>query len=112
MSENPESSGNGAQFVYEQWRKNTYGEPVSITKIKLDTISPNHYMHNSHGIEYIDAAQASMTVDEFKGFLKGNVEKYVWRYRYKDGVKDLEKARVYLSWLIQVCNGEKLTKGN
>jgi len=32
--------------------------------------------------------------------LRGNVLKYVWRFRYKDNVKDLRKAKWYLEKLI------------
>jgi len=34
--------------------------------------------------------------------LQGNIIKYVWRYRYKNGVEDLEKAQWYLNRLIKV----------
>lgn len=37
---------------------------------------------------------------EFKGFLRGNVIKYLARYQHKGGVQDLEKAKQYLEWLI------------
>jgi hypothetical protein len=36
------------------------------------------------------------------GFLDGNVIKYVARYRSKNGVQDLLKARHYLDKLIEV----------
>lgn len=39
------------------------------------------------------------------GFLEGNVIKYVTRYRKKDGIQDLLKARHYLDKLIEVENG-------
>jgi hypothetical protein len=41
-----------------------------------------------------------MSSQQFVGFLKGNVMKYVWRFDRKNGVEDLEKAKVYLEWLI------------
>lgn len=34
-------------------------------------------------------------------FYAGNVLKYLLRYRYKDGVKDLRKARHYLDKMIE-----------
>jgi alpha-ketoglutarate-dependent taurine dioxygenase len=34
-------------------------------------------------------------------FWEGNVLKYLLRYRFKDGVKDLEKAKHYLEYLIE-----------
>lgn len=62
---------------------------------------PDHY--TSGGIECIDAIRASMSPDEFRGLLKGNVIKYVWRYRLKGKpVQDLEKAAWYLNKLIEL----------
>lgn len=42
-----------------------------------------------------------MTAGEFQGYCKGNVLKYVWRYRQKGGAEDLRKAQVYLQWLYE-----------
>lgn len=59
---------------------------------------PEHYRQG--GLECIEAIEASMSREEFQGYLKGNIEKYVWRYRYKNGVQDLHKAKWYLDRLI------------
>ena len=59
---------------------------------------PIHYA--SGGLEAIEAMEASMTPEAFRGFLKGNVLKYVWRYEQKNGLEDLEKAKWYLNQLI------------
>lgn len=65
-----------------------------------DSVShPLHYTQN--GIECIEAIKASMTSDGFMDYCKGNVLKYIWRWRDKGGVEDLEKARVYLNWMIE-----------
>ena len=62
---------------------------------------PIHY--NQYGIECIDSIRASMSDLEFHGYLKGNVEKYLWRYNYKSKPKeDLQKAQWYLNKLIEV----------
>lgn len=60
--------------------------------------SPSHYTDGD--IECIDAIEASMSQLEYIGYLKGNVEKYIWRFRYKNGSEDLLKARCYLEVLI------------
>jgi len=69
--------------------------------LKSDHVhNPTHY--NKHGVECILAIKASMTQEEFEGYLKGNSLKYLWRYKYKDKpVEDLEKAQWYLSRLIE-----------
>ena len=59
--------------------------------------SPPHY--NKNGIETIDAIRA-MTDDGYEYYLQGNIMKYLWRYRYKNGVEDLKKAQWYLNELI------------
>jgi len=35
------------------------------------------------------------SVEEIRGYLRGNSFKYRWRYRGKNGVQDLHKARWY-----------------
>ena len=66
---------------------------------------PSHYTQG--GIECIDAIKASMTADGFADYCKGNIIKYIWRWRSKGGVEDLKKARVYLDWLIQSADTEE-----
>lgn len=66
---------------------------------------PNHY--NSYSREVIDTMQGSMTAEEFKGYLKGNVMKYINRYQFKNGVEDLKKAQWYLNKLEEVVENEK-----
>jgi hypothetical protein len=63
-----------------------------------DAINPEHYQKG--GIECIEAIEASMTEESFKGFLKGNCIKYLYRYEDKNGVEDLKKAQWYLLRLI------------
>lgn len=63
---------------------------------------PNHY--NSYSREVIDTMQGSMTKEEFKGYLKGNVMKYINRYQFKNGVEDLKKAQWYLNKLTEVVD--------
>ena len=70
-------------------RDKTYGDDVD---------SPFHY--NNGNIECIDAIKAASTKEEFEGYVRANVLKYVWRFRYKDNIKDLRKARWYLDKLI------------
>ena len=56
--------------------------------------------HYAYGIEPIDYMRSRFTPDEFRGFLRGNVIKYLSRYTDKCGVEDLSKSRVYWDWLI------------
>ena len=56
---------------------------------------PAHYTKG--GIECIDAIQAALTPEEFRGYCKGNAIKYSWRERHKGGNEDLKKASWYLT---------------
>ena len=68
-------------------------------KTKEDMVNnPSHY--NQAGIEAIDAIRAA-TGEGFEYYLQGNILKYLWRYRYKNGVEDLKKAEWYLKVLIE-----------
>lgn len=71
-----------------------------------DPINPSHYA-DGNGVECIYAIEASMSTEEFKGFLKGNVQKYVWRYSQKNGAEDLKKAKWYLERLIKLREFEE-----
>ena len=67
--------------------------------------SPPHY--NSGSIECIDAIEESMTPEAFKGYLKGNIQKYMWRYELKKGLQDVLKAEWYLNRLIKTLKKEE-----
>ena len=58
-----------------------------------------HYQKG--GIECIDALRAALTPEEFEGFCKANIIKYLWRERHKGELADLRKANDYLNWLIE-----------
>jgi hypothetical protein len=62
----------------------------------------NHPLHYTQGgIECIEAIQAALTPEEFKGYCKGNVLKYVWREQHKGGNESLRKANWYMQWLVK-----------
>lgn len=60
---------------------------------------PNHYQGD---IETIDYIKDKLTDEEFRGFVKGNVLKYVSREGLKNGDEDLKKSNWYLNKLIEV----------
>jgi len=59
-----------------------------------DNINPSHYRQGN--IEVID-----FILDQKFSYLEGNVIKYISRYKYKNGLEDLNKARWYLDLLIE-----------
>ena len=80
--------------------------PLDIPEKKEDD-SVNHPSHYTQGtVECIDAIESSMTPEEFRGYLKGCLMKYIWRYQHKGGMEDLKKARWYLDRLIKFWGGK------
>lgn len=70
---------------------------------------PHHY--TSGGVECIDGIRAALGDEGFCDYCRGNCIKYLWRYKMKGGIEDLEKAMVYLQWLIDTekrLQGDKL----
>jgi hypothetical protein len=68
--------------------------------MSFDSVNkPAHY--NQSGIECIAAIEASMSNEQFCGYLKGNIMKYMWRYEDKNKIEDLKKAHWYLNKLIE-----------
>lgn len=63
---------------------------------------PKHYTETLNGIEVIDAIEASMqNKDEWVGFLKGQVIKYLARLGQKDDkLQDAKKAQWYMNRLV------------
>ena len=67
-------------------------------KEKTDNVNhPSHY--ERYDMESIEAIKGQSTPDEYRGFLKGNIMKYLARYLSKNGYEDLEKAQWYLETL-------------
>ena len=86
--------------------KNLYKEMSDALETEYDdddeddmVNSPAHY--NFAGVECIDAIRAATGEEGFSYYLQGNIMKYLWRYKYKNGVEDLRKAQWYLSVLIE-----------
>lgn len=62
--------------------------------------SPSHYIRN--GVECIDVIKLFLTPEEYEGYIKGNILKYLFRYKGKGNVQDLHKAKKYLDYLIEI----------
>jgi hypothetical protein len=58
----------------------------------MDPINPEYYKNGIETTEYI--------LSHDLGFCEGNIIKYITRYKQKDGIQDLKKAKKYLELLI------------
>ena len=88
-----------------EWTEGDIAGPSPYVWLKRESLatedkvnSPSHY--NQAGIECIDAIKASLG-DSYQDYCKGNVMKYLWRYKYKNGIEDLKKAQWYLNSMVE-----------
>lgn len=61
---------------------------------------PLHYGGESNPYEVIKVLEAWLTPDEFRGFCKGNVHKYLARAQLKGSTEDEAKAAWYAARLV------------
>lgn len=98
------------RWLYEYVTPNLYSSGQKVDMNEESVLCPNNELdninHPSHyttgGMEVIDILKAKLTPDEFKGYCKGNVLKYLFRAEYKGKEKeDYQKAKWYLERLIE-----------
>lgn len=77
---------------------------VSFVSVVDNVNHPQHYTTGK--IEVIDIMEDQLNPEEYRGYIKGQVLKYITRERYKNGLEDLKKAYWYLGRLIQKMEAE------
>ena len=67
--------------------------------LRNDPVNPNHYRQGK--VECIDALEAAtMNLSGIEAVCIANAIKYLWRWKEKNGVEDLNKARWYIDKII------------
>jgi len=84
--------------------KVTPAEWDSLTKALDNVNRPAHY--NKGSIEAIEYIKQQLGDDGFISYCMGNCHKYLHRYKYKNGIEDLQKGRWYLSKVIEVLSAK------
>ena len=79
--------------------RGTMYKPEDYNKQYNNVHSPAHY--NQGQTECIDAIEAMLSQEEYIGYLRGNSMKYRWRFRYKNGFEELNKAEWYEKRLVK-----------
>lgn len=69
---------------------------ISMEGTKLEDIKKPSRYNKRGNLECWD-----VILDQKMNFLEGSVLKYLWRYKEKNGVHDLEKAKVYIDKIIE-----------
>lgn len=59
--------------------------------------SPNHYRQGER--ETIENIRDTMSSEGYQGYCVGNVVKYLARYKFKNGLEDVRKAKKYIEFL-------------
>ena len=65
--------------------------------------SPDHYQGKVECIDCIESATAGLS--GLEAFCTGNAIKYLYRWKHKNGIEDLKKAKWYIDKIISI-NGE------
>lgn len=86
------------QHLGTMYYDNEVSKEIEEVKRKDPVNHPAHYGQGK--IECIDYIEDFLTREEFIGYLRGNIAKYMHRWRYKNKDEDLKKARWYLDRLI------------
>jgi hypothetical protein len=78
-----------------------------IKKVVKDNVNhPSHYTQGA--IECIDAIkEATKGLFGIEAVCTANIIKYVWRWKFKNGLEDLDKASWYLDKLKQEVQNNK-----
>lgn len=82
-----------------------HGDPASkaLTTQQGTEVDPNSRYYDAGGIETIEVIKAKLTPEQLKGYLLGNVIKYISRLNFKGtAVRDAEKLKFYANWLEQL----------
>lgn len=87
---------------YTEYHINRYNSKFKLKEEpQTSGLIENQPHYKNQGIEPIDLMRNNFSKEEFAGFLQGNVLKYMLRYKDKNGIEDLKKAKTYLTWLIK-----------
>ena len=95
----PPLSATALLTMDKEWQEHIYGISVPSKQqeyddIAADTINPNYYTD-------MEITPRDFIVANDMDWDAGNVIKYVCRWRNKNGLEDLKKARRYLDFLIE-----------
>ena len=86
----------------ETGSENKVEKPEKEVPMDDNVHSPKHYMISGCNFESIDIIRQRLGDVGFMFFLEGNVSKYLIRAEKKNGKEDYEKAKKYLSWLVDM----------
>lgn len=78
---------------------------IKAVDVTTDAINPAHYKTGKY--ECIDVMIETLGIDFVKGFCIGNAFKYLYRFRHKNGVEDVKKAKWYIDKFVELEGDEE-----
>lgn len=91
---------------YSKQRKDaTEGQNKALDKIEDMVNSPKHYTQGD--IECYQAEMAMVGKEVFTDHCVLSAFKYLWRWRHKNGLQDLQKAQWWLNKAVEVQSESK-----
>ena len=86
-------------------------KPLKMKIKKFDVVeNPSHYFKGGMWCEKaIQAITSNLT--GFEAVCVANIVKYLWRYKTKNGIEDIRKARKYIDMLIGYILSEEKKEG-
>ena len=79
-----------------------YKRDASLLETTIRAALTNNGDIDPLNLECFEAMVSMLTIDEIRGYLRGNSFKYRWRYTHKNGIEDLKKAIHFLQKTIEV----------
>ena len=79
-----------------------YKKDASLLETTIRAALTNNGDIDPLNLECIEAMVSMLTIDEIRGYLRGNSFKYRWRYTHKNGIEDLKKAEWYEKKLLRL----------
>jgi len=81
--------------------KSKYNYHCEYEEQEQDNVnSPNHYQGKVECIDCIESATAGL--NGIESFCTGNAIKYLYRWKKKNGITDLKKAKWYIDKIISI----------
>lgn len=79
---------------------------TSTVDSEFDPVTnPSHYAGHT-GIECKTAMESMLGTEAYASYMQGCAFKYLWRWREKNGIEDLKKARECIDNVIRAIEGD------
>lgn len=102
----PENFKNAVAEVNESSALDRF-DASSLAPCSFDSVSkPAHYAGHT-GIECKTAMESMLGTDAYTAYMQGCAFKYLWRWRDKNGIEDLKKARECIDNVIRAIEGDE-----